>query len=112
MADADKCVCCGTIIPEGSHVCPNCKVAVNRDDRMDAYAYLAKYLMEVNKEKQTKRSKKSKPTIKVVLDEGAKKRDHWTTSKKVSGRFGSKDSLAHMRVTRSSVSDRLMMLWV
>jgi dUTP pyrophosphatase len=40
---------------------------------MDAYAYLAKYLMELNKEKQTKRSKKSKPTIKVVLDEGAKK---------------------------------------
>ena len=31
MANADRCVCCGEIIPEGSHVCPNCKVAVNRE---------------------------------------------------------------------------------
>lgn len=24
----DRCVCCGRIIPEGSHVCPNCRVYV------------------------------------------------------------------------------------
>ena len=43
----DRCTCCGDIIPEGSHVCPNCKVAVNRGENLDAYAYLAKYLKEV-----------------------------------------------------------------
>ena len=35
-----------------------------------------------------------------------------TFSPKVSGWFGSKDSLAHMTVTRFSVSDKLIMLWV
>ena len=35
-----------------------------------------------------------------------------TFSPKVSGWFGSKDSLAHMTVTRFSVCERLMMLWV
>ena len=35
-----------------------------------------------------------------------------TTSKNVSGFAGSKHSLAHITVTRFSVSDRLMMLWV
>ena len=35
-----------------------------------------------------------------------------TFSKKVSGRPGSKGSFAHITVTRFSVSDRLMMLWV
>ena len=27
MANADRCVCCGEIIPEGRMVCPNCEVA-------------------------------------------------------------------------------------
>ena len=35
-----------------------------------------------------------------------------TFSKNVSGRVGSKHSLQYITVTRSSVSDRLMMLWV
>ena len=26
MADADRCVCCGEIIPEGTMACPNCLV--------------------------------------------------------------------------------------
>ena len=25
MADADRCVCCGEIIPEGRMVCPQCE---------------------------------------------------------------------------------------
>ena len=37
---------------------------------------------------------------------------HYTFSKNVSGFFGSKISLQVMTVTRSSVSERLMMLWV
>ena len=39
-------------------------------------------------------------------------RSSYTTSKKVSGLFGSNTSLQVMTVTRSSVSDRLMMLCV
>lgn len=27
MRDAERCICCGTIIPEGRSVCPNCMVA-------------------------------------------------------------------------------------
>ena len=26
MADADRCVCCGEIVPEGRQVCPQCEV--------------------------------------------------------------------------------------
>ena len=26
MADADRCVCCGEIIPEGRQVCPQCEI--------------------------------------------------------------------------------------
>ena len=26
MANVDRCVCCGKIIPEGTMVCPNCLV--------------------------------------------------------------------------------------
>lgn len=26
MADADRCVCCGEIVPEGWQVCPQCEV--------------------------------------------------------------------------------------
>ena len=37
---------------------------------------------------------------------------YFTGSKNVSGLFGSKTSLQYMTVTRSSVSERLMMLWV
>lgn len=25
MADADRCVCCGEIVPEGRQVCPQCE---------------------------------------------------------------------------------------
>lgn len=25
MSDADRCVCCGEIIPEGRQVCPQCE---------------------------------------------------------------------------------------
>ena len=24
MADADRCVCCGEIVPEGRQICPQC----------------------------------------------------------------------------------------
>lgn len=70
----DKCLCCGAIIPEGSHVCPNCKVAVVRDDKMDAYAYLIKYMEKVKPheaEAKKRIAKRKKPTIKVALDKGA-----------------------------------------
>ena len=30
IINADTCVCCGDIIPEGSHVCSNCRDRVNR----------------------------------------------------------------------------------
>ena len=59
MADADRCVCCGTIIPEGSHVCPNCKAAVNQDAGMDAYAYLAKYMSEAKLKEDIKRDNRT-----------------------------------------------------
>lgn len=36
MADADRCVCCGAIIPEGLAVCQNCE----REDR-DTYERLS-----------------------------------------------------------------------
>lgn len=26
MANADRCVCCGEIIPEGRQVCPQCEI--------------------------------------------------------------------------------------
>ena len=26
MADADRCICCGEIIPEGRMVCPQCEI--------------------------------------------------------------------------------------
>ena len=26
MADADRCVCCGAIVPEGRQVCPQCEI--------------------------------------------------------------------------------------
>ena len=69
MADADRCACCGTIIPEGSHVCPNCKVAVKREDRMDAYAYLAKYMED---KKQKKPKPKKKDLVEVVRSKDCK----------------------------------------
>ena len=25
MADADRCICCGEIVPEGRQVCPQCE---------------------------------------------------------------------------------------
>ena len=28
MANVDRCVCCGAIVPEGTWVCPNCLVTV------------------------------------------------------------------------------------
>ena len=45
----DKCICCGAVIPEGGWVCQNCLVATNDPAKV-----------------------KKNPTIKVVLDEGAK----------------------------------------
>ena len=30
MADADRCVCCGEIIPEGRQVCDSCLEAIGR----------------------------------------------------------------------------------
>ena len=68
----DKCICCGAVIPEWSQVCPGCKVAV-RDDRSDAYAYLIKYMAHKNEPVKSEIKVKfgKKPTIKIVLDEGA-----------------------------------------
>lgn len=31
IINADTCVCCGDIIPEGSHVCSNCQDVVNHN---------------------------------------------------------------------------------
>ena len=31
FGNAEECVCCGEIIPEGFMVCPNCMVAVKED---------------------------------------------------------------------------------
>ena len=45
-------------------------------------------------------------------DESQVDDSHYTFSKNVSGLFGSNTSLQVMTVTRSSVSDRLIMLWV
>lgn len=28
MADADRCVCCGEIIPEGRQICPQCEIGL------------------------------------------------------------------------------------
>ena len=37
MADADRCVCCGTIVPEGRMVCPQCeyKTKENKNERSE-----------------------------------------------------------------------------
>lgn len=34
--NADRCVCCGEIIPEGRQVCPNCLVAVKKGREKNA----------------------------------------------------------------------------
>lgn len=31
MADADRCICCGEIIPEGRQVCPQCENGANKN---------------------------------------------------------------------------------
>ena len=31
MADADRCVCCGEIVPEGRQVCPQCENGVKQN---------------------------------------------------------------------------------
>ena len=70
----DKCICCGAVIPEGRHVCPECKVVV-KDGDMNAYDFLVKYVKEVKpheKEVRKKLERRKKPTVKVVLDEEAK----------------------------------------
>lgn len=65
----DKCICCGAVIPEGDWVCKNCKVA-------SAPAWMASNMDQVKSEskkvKKKANKKLKKPTIKVVLDEGAK----------------------------------------
>lgn len=40
MANAERCVCCGEIIPEGRMVCPNCEVASKGKRLIDANALL------------------------------------------------------------------------
>ena len=37
MADADRCVCCGEIVPEGRMVCPQCehKTKENKNERSE-----------------------------------------------------------------------------
>lgn len=74
MANAERCVCCGCIIPEGSHVCPNCKVAVIRDENGDAYAFLVKYMKE-NMEKKPTQKRKKKDLVEVVRCKGCKNRN-------------------------------------
>ena len=32
VANEDRCVCCGEIIPEGRMVCPNCLVTVKENE--------------------------------------------------------------------------------
>ena len=59
----DVCICCGAVIPEGSHVCPNCQVAVIRDEAGDAYAFLLKHMnlpKEVEPVKQDNRKATNK----------------------------------------------------
>lgn len=31
MSDADRCICCGEIIPEGRQVCPECEGGAEKD---------------------------------------------------------------------------------
>lgn len=69
----DKCVCCGSVVPKGSQVCPYCLTSV-RDDKVDAYHYLARYLVRHKNEPNpysNVRETRRKNTVKVVLDEGA-----------------------------------------
>lgn len=38
MANADRCVCCGEIVPEGRQICPSCAAAYIRNpDRIDGF---------------------------------------------------------------------------
>lgn len=32
MADADRCVCCGEIVPEGRQVCPQCENGAEQNE--------------------------------------------------------------------------------
>lgn len=70
----DTCVCCGAVIPEGRNVCPSCHAAVGKDDKIDAYAYLVAYMSHKNEPVKGNVKVKfgKKPTVKVVLAEGAK----------------------------------------
>ena len=43
MANAERCVCCGEIIPEGRMVCPNCEVASKKKRLI--YADVAKEMI-------------------------------------------------------------------
>ena len=65
----DKCISCGSVIPEGSLTCKNCGGA-------SAPAWMAENIEKVKSEskkvKKKVNKKLKKPTIKVVLDEGAK----------------------------------------
>ena len=36
MSDADRCVCCGEIIPEGRQVCPQCEGGVEKAKKEEA----------------------------------------------------------------------------
>lgn len=35
MADADRCVCCNKIIPEGRQVCPQCEDGAEDEKQID-----------------------------------------------------------------------------
>ena len=51
MANAEKCVCCGAVIPEGRQVCPSCegKKMANEKRLIDAYQFRGKHeVAEVN----------------------------------------------------------------
>lgn len=34
MSNADRCVCCGEIIPEGTMACPNCLVVSKKETKL------------------------------------------------------------------------------
>ena len=36
MADADRCVCCGEIVPEGRQVCPQCEIKLQSKPDVEA----------------------------------------------------------------------------
>ena len=58
MANAEKCVCCGAVIPEGRQVCPSCegKKMANEKRLIDANVLLTSPLWDYLKEGYEKSS--------------------------------------------------------